>query len=259
MCTDLFERSGCNDICSPSTQLNLPTTALGLITTWVFPLAILLSLPYESLHKNRFQGTAIATLNWLGTPQTSLTATIYNFQLIKDCLRRAKERNFDPTWTDLLYILSVFNQYDVPSSGSAQVQFLEALIYGLYRPVSRNEANTNTDEIALTQELLSELAYQLRMLRRRAVIPTMASHAVFLAAFVFSVVLSFADVGDSATIAPLILGLHFGWLPVLVIFAVVDRNPVSSIRSSYVPSIVDGAEFIANYRKGIDVSLALQC
>ena len=74
---------------------------------------------------------------------------------------------------------------------------------------------------------MSELAYQLRMLHRWAVIPTIASLAIFLAAFVFSVVLSFANVGDNATIAPLILGLHFGWLPVLVIFAVVDRNPVS--------------------------------
>jgi len=112
---------------------------------------------------------------------------------------------------------------------------MRTLIYGLYRTVSSdNEDSTDSEEVAMIRELLSELAFQLRMLRRRAVIPTMASLATFLAAFVFSVVLSFADVGDNATVAPLVLGLLFGWLPVLVIFAIVDRNPVSSLRSAYV-------------------------
>jgi len=134
----------------------------------------------------------------------------------------------------MFYVLSVFNQFDIPASGAQQKQSIRTLIYGLYRPVSVEHGVTESDEVALTRELLSELAYQLRMLRRRAVIPTMASLATFLAAFVFSIVLSFADFGDSATIAPLVLGLLYGWLPVLVIFATVDRNPVSSQRSSYV-------------------------
>ncbi|KAF2828433.1 hypothetical protein CC86DRAFT_193190 [Ophiobolus disseminans] len=108
---------GCKTLCGRGTQLNLPATALGLVATWVFPLAILLSLPYESLHKKRFRGTASATLNWLGSPQTSLTATTYNLQLLIECRQRSKEKNNDPTWTNLFYVLSVFNQYDLPLCG----------------------------------------------------------------------------------------------------------------------------------------------
>ncbi len=97
-----------------------------------------------------------------------------------------------------------------------------------------NEESLASEEVILTREILSELAYQLRMLRRRGVIPTMASLGTFIAAFVISIVLSFADAGQYATVEPLGLGLLFGWLPVLVIFAIVDRNPVSAGRSSYV-------------------------
>jgi len=105
-------------------------------------------------------------------------------------------------------------------------------MFGLLRPV----ANQPGEDRKLTQVLISQLAFQLRMLRRRAVIPTLASLGTFLVAFVFSVVLSFAQVGKSTPVDPLVLGLLFSWLPVLVISTIVDRNPVSSVRSAYVQS-----------------------
>lgn len=111
---------------------------------------------------------------------------------------------------------------------------MRTLIYGLYRPVAAIQSRQQSEEIQLTRILLAELAYQLRMLRRRGVIPTLASLATFLAAFVFSVVLSFADVGKGANVTPLVLGLLYGWLPMIVVFAIVDRNPISSVRSAYV-------------------------
>ncbi len=176
-----------------------------------------------------------ATLNWIGSPQTALGATIHNFLQITKCRRGSKDHNNDPRWTDLYYVLSVFNQFDGPPPGPAQDRFISTLIYGLYRTVfNYNEESTANEEVILTREILSELAYQLRMLRRRGVIPTMASLGTFIAAFVISIVLSFADAGQYATVEPLGLGLLFGWLPVLVIFAIVDRNPVSAGRSSYV-------------------------
>jgi hypothetical protein len=69
-------------------------------------------------------------------------------------------------------------------------------------------------------------------LRRRSVIPTLASLGVFLVAFVISVALAFAEIGEYRTGTPLILGLLYCWLPLLVIFTIIDRNPVSSERSA---------------------------
>jgi hypothetical protein len=223
--------SGCNKVCGSGAQVNTPASALGLVATWIFPLAILLSLPYESLKEKRVRGTVSATLNWLGTPQTALTATIYNFQQIRKCRRASRNCNVQSAGDDLYYVLSVFNQFDLPNSG--QDPFMQTLVYGLFRTIADDRGDPRaSEEIAMTRAMLSALAFQIRMLRRRAVIPTMANMGVFLAAFVMSVVLGFADVGDSTTVSPLILGLLFGWLPILVMFTIVDRNAVSSLRTS---------------------------
>ncbi|KAF2112515.1 hypothetical protein BDV96DRAFT_648772 [Lophiotrema nucula] len=228
---------GCHTMCGSAPQLNTPGTALGLVTTWVFPFAILLSLPYESsIATKKVRRTVIAVLNWLGSPQTSLTATIDNFLQIRRCHRRVKDEEHDKAWNNLLYVVSVFNQFDLPSRAE-QEDFIRALVYGLYCTVNITNSNQlNRPEVRLTRDLLSELASQLRLLRRKGVIPTLASLATFLVAFVFSVVLSFAAVGKDATVSPLVLGLGFGWLPTLVIFAIVDRNPVSSVRSAVLMS-----------------------
>ena len=66
------------------------------------------------------------------------------------------------------------------------------------------------------------------MHRRRGVVPTLANLAVFLLAYIFSIVLAFSDLSESTTVFVLDLALLFSWLPVLVVFAIVDRNPVSS-------------------------------
>jgi hypothetical protein len=223
--------SGCKKVCGSTAQLNTPASALGLVATWIFPLAILLALPYESLKDRRFRGTVSATLNWLGTPQTALTATIYNFQQIRKCRRASKKRQVQPMGNDLYYVLSVFNQFERPDF--EQAAFMKTLVYGLFRTIAKDHGDpTAIVEIDMTQAMLSALAFQIRMLRRRAVIPTMANMGVFLAAFIMSVVLGFADVGDGTTVSPLILGLLFGPLPILVMFTIVDRNAVSSLRTS---------------------------
>ena len=105
---------------------------------------------------------------------------------------------------------------------------LETLIYGLFRPMSGDRA----PDVELTRQLLTMLAFQLRMYRRRGVIPTLANLGVFLVAYIFSVVLAFAQLGDENTPFSLAFGLLVTWLPLLVIFSIVDRNPVSSKRTS---------------------------
>jgi hypothetical protein len=227
--------TGCLQICAnniDTAQLREPSFALNMVTTWIFPLAIVLSLPYESLHRFKFRRTATAVVNWLGSPQTALGATIFNFRQIRNAHRRSREHinQLPKSWNDAYYVLSCLNQFDIPLDveGLIPSYFLEALVYGLFCPVLEDGCEESTQ---LTTLLLTAIAHQLRMFRRRAVMPTMASLGAFLIAFVFSVVLSFADVGDHTKVDLLVLGLLFTWLPVLVMFTIVDRNPVSSDRT----------------------------
>jgi len=227
-------KSGCVALCgqgSDKAQLAEPTFALNLVTTWIFPLAIVLSLPYDSLHSHRFYGTATAILNWLGSPQTALTATIFNFHQIRQAHRRAKNSPSanSTTWNDLYYVISCLNQFDVTSRVSGKdTKFFSVLVYGLFNPILSGPQNA---AMKYTKNLLSVIAHQLRMHRRRAVIPTIANLVTFLIAFVFSIVLSFAEVGENTKVDMLVLGLLFTWLPMLVIFTNVDRTPVSSDRT----------------------------
>lgn len=105
---------------------------------------------------------------------------------------------------------------------------LNVLIYGLFRPLSGDQDL----DVELTRQLLLSLAFNLRMLRRRGVIPTLASLGTFLIAFIFSVVLAFAELGDDNTPFSLAFGLLVSWVPLLVVFTLVDRNPISSERTA---------------------------
>jgi hypothetical protein len=253
---------GCKLVCGNPIVLNKLDTVLSIGATWIFPLAILFSLPYESLHHKKKRKTLAALSYWLGSPQTSLTASVWNFRQTRRCRRRIKDGD-EPERKDAFYVLSCFNQFDLWSrqkqvvGGSSQVgdgssqetehkpeedqrKLLHTLVYGLFRPLSSAQTNAHFDpdrerlEKALIKELLSTLAFQLRMLRRRGVIPILASLVIFLLAFVFSVVLAFSDLKESTSVFILDLALLFSWLPVLVIFTIVDRNPISSERQAYV-------------------------
>jgi hypothetical protein len=227
----LISLTGCIEICGGSKiALNNTSKALNIAATWIFPLAILFSLPWDSLHRHKVRRTFETVSNWLGSPQTALTATIFNFRQIKECHLRVKDvsRDMQSTASDAYYTLSCLNQFDLPQEKADLEGMLRVLVYGLFRPLS----NDDDKDIKLLRQLLSMIAYQLRVLRRRSVIPTLASLATFLVAFIFSVVLAFAELGDNATAHSLALGLLLCWLPLLVIFSIVDRNPVSADRSA---------------------------
>jgi hypothetical protein len=191
--------------------------------------------------------------NWLGSPQTALTATIFNFRQIGECQRRVvaavrsgregrvagKSRRgsgtiHSSTTCDVYFILSCMNQFEMPFTPELRRRFLEVLVYGLFRPLTAESAEEDDGEAdaVLLRELAATMAFQLRMLRRRGVIPTLGSLATFLIAFVFSVVLAFDDLGDRTTAHSLGIGLLFGWLPLLIISSIIDRNPVSADRSA---------------------------
>ena len=223
---------GCLKICGNPIGFYPPPKSLALVTNWIFPLSILLSLPYDSLHERKFSKTLIAVLNWLGSPQTALTATIFNFrQLIQSHRRVSQDKGRDDhrLYCAAYFVLCSLNQFDLDRPALVKrdgesTHMLNVLVYGLFRPFS----SSKTRDVKLTEQLLVDLAFQLRMLRRRSVIPMLANLATFLIAFVFAVVLAFADLGDENTPFSLSFGLLMTWLPLVVIFTIVDRNPVSS-------------------------------
>ncbi|KAK0620900.1 hypothetical protein B0T14DRAFT_587753 [Immersiella caudata] len=245
---------GCRAICGSQPQLAEPAGALSLTATWVFPLGIIFSLPYEAHRDHKVWNTLKAVFNWLGGAPAALTAILWNVGQIRRCRRRAA--GHDDVIRDAFYVLSCFNQFDFNSShkkgknhkkGVDKTLFFKTLIYGLFRPrasltmetkkqlVTRRPADLADHEpldMILTRDLLIELAFQLRMLRRKMVIPVLTSLAVFLVAYVFSVVLAFGDLDKGIDVVYMSIGLFVLWLPVLVAFGIIDRNPTSSERTA---------------------------
>jgi hypothetical protein len=89
---------GCKVICEDPIDWYWKTDTsltLGIISNWILPIiALLAALPYDSLHKRnagapwyegKFWRTVGALLNWLGSPQTALTATLFNIHQIRKC------------------------------------------------------------------------------------------------------------------------------------------------------------------------------
>jgi len=74
--------------------------------------------------------------------------------------------------------------------------------------------------------MLGAIARQMRFSRRRGVWATFVSIFLFFIAYVVSVTLAFSnDLGDRTTTHSLAYGILISWLPLLVLFAVVNRNP----------------------------------
>ncbi|KAM7205165.1 hypothetical protein V8F20_003302 [Naviculisporaceae sp. PSN 640] len=256
---DAFNRSefitltieGCKAVCQDPTDWYLTkdrTLALGIISNWVLPIiALLAALPYDSLHRRnakapwyhgRVARTLGALLNWLGSPQTALTATLFNIHQIRKCYLEtnpagvAADNNHQPAKKDAYYVLSALGQFQFRDPDSPDERLLLALVYGLFRPIMDGPREEDAPEARIkTKELLQEMAFQLRMLRRRGVYPALVSIVVFFVAYGVSLVLAFGGLGDRATAHSMALGLLVSWLPLMVLFTILDRNPVSADRS----------------------------
>lgn len=223
-------------ICGNNIALNEPQSAMTIAATWIFPLAILLSLPYDS----GIRATLAAISNWFGSPQTSLTATLFNIVQMNRCYKTRKSANEGgdiQTRINVYYVLSCFNQYRLPPGPNNDLNpvFLSALAYGLLRPICEVPDKMDKLEkikVEYTKELVATLAYQLRSQRRKGVLQTFTSLAIFITSFVFSVAQAFADGGNNYPVLTLTSALLYAWLPMQVIFMVIDRNPNSSKRSA---------------------------
>ena len=175
-------------------------------------------------------------LSWLGSPQTALTATFFNIHQIRKCFDAA----FDDTETtpdlrslkkDAYYVLCCIGQFKLPADTE---RFVEVLVYGLFKPLCNRSVIENEhgrQAKRWTKELLQAMARQMKRSRRRGVWSTFASILLFFIAYGVAVVLAFADLGERTTTHSLAFGILITWFPLLLLFAVLDRNPNSAGRT----------------------------
>lgn len=215
--------------------------------------------------------TLRALFNWLGSPQLALTTILFSIWQNVICSRAAKTvtNSNVPTFDrqsmemedlenratieargrdslikaqsrkDAYYVVCCMSQYKMEHV--MNTSFLEDLIYGLTRPggfgemtrdQEQNEDLEKREKVQQwTRELLEAMASQLRALRRRGVYPAFVSILLFCIAFAISLVMAFANIGDRTTTHSLAVGILISWLPNLLLFAIVDRNPISAERS----------------------------
>lgn len=83
----------------------------------------------------------------------------------------------------------------------------------------------------MTASLLQSIAFQMRTLRRKGVSASFEGIFLFYIAFAVSVVLAFADIGERTTAHSLVFGMLISWFPLLLLFAILDRNPIFAGRS----------------------------
>ncbi|KAF3929113.1 hypothetical protein ABW20_dc0108383 [Dactylellina cionopaga] len=132
---------------------------------------------------------------------------------------------------DSFSILCVMNQYKLSSSlpiseSTLRKNILTALFL---TDLSSRKFGVDSTRTAVAAEL--------RRLRKRGVVPVLASLGWYFFALAISMYKAFGDVGDNATAHNLALGLLMGWLPVLVSAAIVDRN---SVDGDHVAHLLNG-------------------
>lgn len=244
---------GCKAICEdPIDPIDWYWTSdtsltLGIISNWVLPIiALLAALPFDTQSggttkdrtKARFtaaRNTAAAVYNWLGSPQTALTATFFNIHQMRKCLDAARLSGNGALDKDAYYVLCCIGQFELPADDEGLTCFLESLAYGLFKPTSGSrfviEGNHTRQANRWTRDLLHAMAHQMRRSRRLGIWSTLASILLFFVAYAASVVLAFAELGERTTTHSLAFGILITWLPLLLFFSILDRNPNSADRT----------------------------
>ena len=86
-------------------------------------------------------------------------------------------------------------------------------------------ADTAITTLAEKRKLLADL---LRSNRKKGIIPVFVSMAWFVVSLAISIQSSFEQFRSNETVENLGLGLSLGWLPILVMSTIVDRNPIGT-------------------------------
>ncbi|KAH0537566.1 hypothetical protein FGG08_005665 [Glutinoglossum americanum] len=218
---------GCKLLCGNGVDAFSWSGISSTITTWVFPvIGILLQGPFES---NKSKATLLALIRWIGSPVSSLSYILWNIKvsgkaaLMVDMAtkyedRPGKESTFSNV-RDSFYILSVMNQYTINPEmrweGEAPEKLLRIALF---------DTNLRIDDKSMV-ESRRETANVLRQCRRRGVVSVFISMGWFLFSLGISIQAAFSNIGPVEQPDSLGLGLMLGWIPVLILCSIVDRNP----------------------------------
>lgn len=209
-------------------------------------MGLLLQAPCES---NQFRRTLKAILRWLGSPISSIAYILWNIKVLGKCASMVdmavstrvaynSELPFAKI-RDSFYILSLMNQFKIhsilPDDSPAEMLIRIALFSeSLVMPHGAKALSASR----------TELASELRSLRRRGSEPVFISLLWFLAALVFSIYLAFGNLGVRAIALNLAMELMLSWMPVFVLACIVDRNPyntkkVRTLLNTFVVSVAE--------------------
>ncbi|PNS17833.1 hypothetical protein CAC42_10 [Sphaceloma murrayae] len=239
---------GCRELCGATPQFYNWGDASNTITTWILPIiGVLLQAPFES---NKTWKTFEAIARWVGSPIASLSYTLWNVRVLGRCasmvdmstLIDGPDRDQTQDFNDMrdsLFILGAMNQYIMtrfkregndPSEpkwgGPAAEGLLRIILFSKDLPL-KSTCDCHQRH-AVPKSLVAErrkIAHNLRVRRRRGIVPVFVSTMWFLFALALSIQSAFGQLGENAVAHDLALGLVLGWLPVLVLCSIVDRNP----------------------------------
>jgi len=124
---------------------------------------------------------------------------------------------------DSFYILMTLNQYSIKPVAS-----LKDEAEGLLRIVLFSKDLRLLGTKTSLREMRQDLAQSLRKRRRRGVVPVFISTMWFLFSLAISIQAAFGLIGQNATAHDLAIGLLLGWLPILILCSIVDRNPAAA-------------------------------
>ena len=250
---------GCHALCGHGSQLYPWGQQSSTITTWVLPIVgILLQAPFNS---NAFLETVFSLARWIGSPMASLSYILWNIKVSGKCalivdlaLRYENESNGEDFLSirDSFYLLITMNQYTMKDTVRQQKQAEGLLRIALFskelrllKPKCLPEKFTYHTPLANSlrfqangqsrleskeelNRLRQSLARELRLKRRRGVVPVFISTLWFVFSLGLSIQAAFGFLGENAQAHDLALGLLLAWLPVLILSSIVDRNPVAA-------------------------------
>jgi len=134
----------------------------------------------------------------------------------------AEESDF-ASMRDSFYILMTMNQFAMKPEASEHKVEAEGLL--------RIVLFSKDLELHGLQKHLKDyrhsLAQTLRSRRKRGVVPVFISTAWFLFSLAISIQSAFGLIGNNAEAHDLALGLLLGWMPIMIMAGIVDRNPFS--------------------------------
>ncbi|KZF18994.1 hypothetical protein L228DRAFT_51955 [Xylona heveae TC161] len=230
--SEIISLEGCLQLCGHGTALYSWSDASQTISTWVLPIiGMILQAPFES---NDFWGTVWTLCRWVGSPIASLSYVLWNIRVTGKCAlmidmavpyRKLPDEDSEfAKVRDSLYILSVMNQFKMhPNmpSGVAEKLLRIALFSDQLKLSHKENAKT-------LEKMRQKLAKDLRETRRRGIVPVFISLGWFFFSLAISIQAAFGQIGENATAHNLALGLLYGWMPVLILCGIVDRNPVAT-------------------------------